>query len=95
MLRFLHQLTGFSFYVLGALYFLGYLLLRNDIHPGPIAVLMQVMDLPLIVSALLYGGMSLYLSVRKPESTSRALPWIIALPLIVLFSTLMVMNFWP
>ena len=95
MLRFLHSLSGVLFYILGGAFFLAYLFLRNDIIPMWSAWWMQVADLPLGLVALLYGGLSLYFSVHSTGGKSKALPWIIGVPLVALFIGLLVLNFWP
>ncbi|OGJ56275.1 hypothetical protein A3D88_01280 [Candidatus Peribacteria bacterium RIFCSPHIGHO2_02_FULL_52_16] len=94
MLRFLHTLSGILFYVLGATFFLAYLTFRNDIVPMWSAWWMQVADLPFGLVALLYGGLSLYLSVHGTNGKSKVLPWIIGVPLVLLFAGLLVFNFW-
>ena len=95
MLPFLHRLSAILFYVLGSSFFLAYIFLRNSILGVWPAVWLQVADLPLIFVGLFYGGLSLYRSIERPESPSRALPWVIGVPLIVTFITLAVCNFWP
>lgn len=94
MLQYLKQLSGFFFYLLGASFFIAYLLLKNDYYARESAMWLQVADLPLLLSAVIYGGTSLYLSVKNPEEPSRALPYVIAAPLVIFFGVILVMNFW-
>lgn len=54
----------------------------------------QVADLPMILSALVYGGSSLYVSMVKPGNKSYGLFLIIAVPLTLLFLFFAVFNFW-
>ncbi len=94
MPRFLHQLSAFFFYLLGLSFFVAYVLMHNAIEPRLMAFWLQSADLPFALCALLYGGLSLYRSVRNPDHPSRALGWVIALPLGGLFVVLVWMNFW-
>lgn len=95
MLLYLRSLSAVCFYVLTATFFVAYLLLRNSVLGIWPAWWMQVADLPLIAVSLLYSGVSLYLSVQRPGKYSWMFPWVIALPLIILFAVLIVSNFWP
>jgi len=56
---------------------------------------LRVADLPLILAGVLYGGTSLYMSVKPKNKESKSLFMIIGVPLIIIFSTLLMMNFWP
>ena len=56
---------------------------------------LKVADLPLALVGILYGGSSLYLSVKPKDTNSKTLMAIISLPLVVLFLSFIVMNFWP
>lgn len=96
MLMFLHQLSGIVFYILGLSFFVAWVMMKNAIAPVPAAVWMQIGDLPLAFSAIVYGGLSLYRSVRPASgSVPTMLPWIIGVPLAVFFALLLVINFWP
>ncbi len=94
MLRYLHQLSALFFYLIGTSFFVAYLLLRNSIWPVFSAVWLQTADLPFALCAILYGGLSLYMSLRNPGRSSRMLAWGIAVPLVALFAILVVLNFW-
>ncbi|MDP7477405.1 MAG: hypothetical protein QF442_03075 [Candidatus Peribacteraceae bacterium] len=56
---------------------------------------LRVADLPLILVGAIYGGTSLYMSVKPRDKDSRPLFMIIGVPLVIIFSTLLMMNFWP
>lgn len=56
---------------------------------------MQVADLPLVLCAFLYAGISFYEGMREPGSHSWQLAVGIAAPLVTLFGLLAVFNFWP
>lgn len=92
--RYLHQLSAFFFYVLGLSFFAAYILLRNDVVGEWSALWLQVADLPFILSAVLYGGLSLYFSLVNPGQRSRSLGFAIAIPLALIFLLLVVFNFW-
>jgi len=95
MVPFLRTLSGILFFALGSTFFIAYLLVLNGVYPVMAAWWLQVADLPLVIVSLVYGGSSLYMSVKKPGVSTKALPWIIILPLTLLFLTLAVFNFWP
>lgn len=90
----LQQVSGFFFYILGLSLFVGYVCMRNDVFPNHAAVWMQTADLPFALAAIVYGGTSLYASLRAGGSSSRVLAWSIAVPLLVLFGLIVTMNFW-
>ena len=94
MLQFLKHLSGFFFYILGASFFVGWVMIRNQIWTMQWTVWMQVADLPLAFSALVYGGLSLYLSLRNPERPSKVLMMMIGVPLTLFFGLILAMNFW-
>ncbi len=95
MLRALHQAAAVAFYALGSSFFLAALLLRNTVGGGWPAWWIQVADLPLALSAILYAGLSLYESVRPAEKHSRALAVGITVPLVTFFLLIVTLNFWP
>ena len=68
--------------------------MKNSLWPMESAMFLQTMDLPLIFSALTYGGLSVYLSLTNPSEPQKALPWLVAIPLVLLFAAACVMNFW-
>ena len=89
----LRTCSAFSFYVLGGSFFLAALFMRNDVGGGDAAIWLQIADLPLALSALMFGGTSLYASLR-PERPSRTLAWGIGVPLGLLFLFLVFLNFY-
>lgn len=80
--------------MLGTSFFGAYLLSFNQIGGGLPLWWIQVADLPMILSALVYGGSSLYVSMVKPGNKSYGLFLIIAVPLTLLFLFFAVFNFW-
>ena len=95
MAKFLSQLSGFFFYTLGLSFFLCVVLVKNNVGGEAPIFWLQVADLPLMLSALLYAGSSLYLSIRTPGSHPRVLAAAIGVPLVAFFLVLMLFNFWP
>lgn len=94
MIPYLKALSGFLFYVLGGTFFVAYMLQYNEITPYG-GWWLRIADLPLILAGLLYGGTSLYLSVKPKEGESKSLFAVIGIPLAMVFATLLTMNFWP
>jgi hypothetical protein len=95
MLRTLQKVSGAAFFLLGLSFFAAYVLLRNGVWTNESAIWMQVADLPLALSAVVYGGICVYCGVRDPSHTSTKLAVVIAFPLFVVFAVIVAMNFWP
>ncbi|MFA6039567.1 MAG: hypothetical protein WCV62_04690 [Candidatus Peribacteraceae bacterium] len=95
MLHALRQAAAIAFYVLGASFFVAAVLLRNTVGGNVPAWWMQVADLPLALSALLYAGLSLYESVRPGQGHSRMIAVAVTAPLAAFFVLLLALNFWP
>lgn len=94
MSQFLHRLSAILFYLLAGSFFISYLLLRNEIGLPWSQWWLKVADLPLALVAVLYGGTSLYRSVKRAEGVSRPLLIVIGIPLLAFFIFLIVLNFW-
>lgn len=95
MSRYLHTLSAVLFYVLGISLFSAYILVRNAIGGDMPALILRIGDLPMLAIGMLYGGLSVYLSLRREESPSKTLALTITLPLIALFALFLILNFWP
>lgn len=93
MLSYLHKLSAVFFFLFGSSFFFAYILLKNKVWTNGAAIWMQTADLPFVFSAAVYGGLSLYLSLRSDDS--KMLPWMIWTPLTVFFGLVLLMNFWP
>lgn len=94
MVLYLKHLSGVLFYLLGGSFFVAYMLQYNEVTTSA-GWWMQIADLPLILVGLLYGGTSLYLSVKPRNGDSKVLFVVIGIPLALIFATLITMNFWP
>ena len=95
MLHFLRSLSAFFFYLLGITFFVAYVMLRNSAGGTWPAYWVQVAALPLALCAVLYAGLSLYLSLHSGEKHSKALMAGIGIPLLAFFLLIVVLNFWP
>ncbi len=94
MILFFQKLSEWLFYALGISFFVAYLLYRNTVaSPWP-EIWLSILDLPLLLSGILYGGISLYLSIKNPDKKSKILALSILIPLVALFTLFLVMNFW-
>lgn len=94
MATFLRIFSGWLFYILGISFFVAYMLMVNEIAvPWP-KFWLSVADIPLIVSSMLYGGTSLYVSVKKPDGPSPIIATIITVVLAAVFLFLVCMNFY-
>lgn len=93
MSRYLHTLSAVLFYILGGTYFGALVLDHNGVGSGYPRFWMDIADLPLLLTGLLFGGVSLYRSVRGDEDTSHALIVGLAIPLGILFALLLITNF--
>lgn len=94
MLRYLHSLSALLFYVLGAGMFLSYVLMHKNIQPVFALRFLQIMDMPLLLTGLLYGGISIYRSLHdESKGTSIILALALGFPLVALFFVVVAMNF--
>lgn len=89
----LNRLSAFFFYLLGSTFLVAVVLLKNQIGGIWPAWWMQVADLPLIFSAVVFGGTSLYRSLTRPERPSEILAACIGVPLGALFLFAVYLNF--
>ncbi len=94
MVKYLHKLTAFFFFILGITFFTAYFLLKNGMMMTPSAWWMQRADLPFALVTIMYGGLSLFRSLNPNEKPAKALALAIAIPLIAFFLFLVVLNFW-
>lgn len=94
MLRFLHALAALLFFLLAGSFFAAYALLRNAVLTPWAERWLAAADLPLLLSGLLYGGLSVYVSLTSDRQASRILLLAIGLPLLVFFGAVLFFNFW-
>lgn len=94
MSRTLQNISAFFFYILGTSFIVGWVLIKNNLYRMEAATWMQIADVPLIFCALVYGGTSLYRSLRHPDHPSKPIVWTITIIFTALFGVVLVMNFW-
>lgn len=94
MTRFLHSLSAALFHVLAGSLFLAYVLFHNGLGGDVPRLWLNIGDLPLLVTGLIYGGLSVYRSLTDGHR-SRFLAWGVALPLAIVFILALLANFWP
>jgi hypothetical protein len=94
MSRYLHTLSAVLFYLLGLAAFGAYVLLKNAWGGYLPSFVLNVIDIPLLVVGALYGGMSVYRSLKEEHAPSPILGIFIALPLILVIGFFVVLNFW-
>ncbi len=85
--------SEFLFFFLGVIAIICVVLLKKDIATDIVQPLVRSIDLPLILAGMLYGGSSLYRSVRQDREFALPLTLSIAIPLAVLFLIFAYMNF--
>lgn len=93
MIPYLHTLSAWLFYLLGGSFFAAYMVQVHTLHPWG-AWWLQVADLPLALIGAIYGGTSLYVSVKPRDRDSKALMVTIGFPLALIVLTLVILNFW-
>lgn len=94
VLAHLQKISGFFFYLLGVTFFASYLFVRNEMFGMWPAWWMQVADLPLAFSALMYGGLSLYLGLTSANKPAKTLGYVLVVVLGACFLLLVAFNFW-
>lgn len=93
MLRFTHSLSAWFFYPIAATFFGAYLCLRHETLVALCQWWLHVMDLPLLISGLLYGGSSVLLSISDAHGPSKGLVASIFLPVILILAAVLFLNF--
>lgn len=94
MSRYFHGLSAVLFYILGTSAFAAYLLEKNGVWADAARTWMLSIMLPMLACGLLYGGLSLYLSVKGASGKSAVLATILAVVSLIVFSTFAILTFW-
>lgn len=94
MLADLKKLSGFFFYTLGCVTLFALVSLKRGWSPSFAMSMLSSIDLPLILTAMLYGGSSFYLSLKRDGSWSLPLALAIGVPLGLLFLLFAYMDLW-
>ena len=87
MLRYFHTLSAVLFYCLGLSFFVAWVLLRNALGDTLPLLWLHTADLPLLLSGMLFGGLSMYRSLAHERTMSLPLILGITIPLLLLFGT--------
>ncbi len=95
MSRYLHTLSAILFYILAGAFFLGYVLMINDIAPLRMAAFLYAGQLPLLFVSLLYGGLSVYHSLHREGTGASVLSILIGLPATVFFLIVLALRLKP
>lgn len=95
VIRHIHQVSGFFFYVLGSSFFVAFVLFQYGIGGQWPILWLHIVDVPLFLFAILYGGFSVYFSLTDKKNTSFVLLWTIILCMMLFFSFFLALNFWP
>lgn len=95
MLRFLHQLSAVLFTLLGTALFIVEILWRQEIWMPWTQVLLTTIPLPLLAIGLLYGGLSITLSVTEHRTRTAIVGVLIGIICLVLFAAFAMLRLWP
>lgn len=93
MLQFLHQLSAWVFYVLGTSFFAAYLGVRQNVVAPLSLWWLNVLDLPLLISGLLYGASSVILSITDHDRPSVTATVSVLLPAALILLAVLILNF--
>lgn len=93
VLKFLHQLSAWVFYVLGTSFFVAYLGVRQNVAAPLSLWWLNVLDLPLLISGLLYGASSVILSITDHERPSVTAIVSVLLPAALILLAVLILNF--
>ena len=84
--------AGALFYILGSVVIVLVVLVERGVAGVRVTTLLHILDLPLLFTAMLYGGTSLYTSLAQ-EKRSLPLLLVIMVPLGVIFALFCTFNF--
>ena len=69
-------------------------MLRHNISGSFPEWWLRIADLPLLLTGMLYGGLSVYQSLHTKDHPSHPLLFFLGLPLLALFLFFVILNFW-
>ena len=90
----LRRASAALFYALGIIVILGIIFVNRGYWVSGFTTLLNVLDLPLLLVGMLFGGSSLVVSLSK-GNPSKALVISVFVPLMILFLIMMYLNFVP
>jgi len=88
----LQRASSMIFYTLGALTIVGIVLYQREILVRPLSIFLNIIDLPLLFSGMLFGGSTLVSSLSR-DHVSPVLTAVVFVPLGILFLLFAFFNF--
>ncbi len=90
----LHDVSATVFFVLAFVYVVAALAFRNNFMSSFMVFLMRLLDIPFVMTALLYGGTGLSLQINEgKEDTGSVWNIIIFAACLILFGAVVFINF--
>lgn len=90
----LRSVSAVCFYLLGLGAFAAYALLKNRIGGDIPLLALRSLDLPLLLSGIVYGGISLAQSFESHRGAASIVGWFLAVPLGMIFLLFLTLTFW-
>jgi hypothetical protein len=89
----LHDVSAIYFFILAFVYVFAVLAFRNGFMPDLMLTAIRILDVPFALTALIYGGTTIYLQTEREDE--EASPWamIIFAICLLLFGFVVFMNF--
>ena len=88
----LRKASAVLFYILGSLTILAIVLVNLGMFVSPLSVFLNIVDLPLLLMGILFGGSALLTSLGR-EKVSVSLAFAVFIPLLLAFGFFAWMNF--
>ena len=88
----LRKASAVLFYLLGTLTIIAIVLVHRALYVEPMSSFLSVVDLPLLLSGMLFGGSTLAASLARGKS-STALTFAVFIPFLIAFGFFAWMNF--
>ncbi|MFH1298395.1 MAG: hypothetical protein ABII07_01085 [Patescibacteria group bacterium] len=89
----INKISFLFFAILGTTHILSMLMLANNCLPQAANLLFRTLDLPFLLSTLIYGGSALQLSLRKIGLHGKILSLILIILLSAIFALTLYLNF--
>ncbi len=89
----LRRASAVLFYALGAFILVAIVLVQRGLFASSLTLLLNILDLPLILVALIFGGSTLLSSLKRDSSPSPVALTIVFLPLLLAFAFFLYLNF--
>lgn len=89
----LHRVSAVAFYTLGVFVIAAIVLVSRGVWAPSLTTMLNILDLPLLASGMLYAGSSLVLSLKR-DRVSVILSVIVFGFLAAIFTGFAIVNFW-